>query len=45
MARIKMFADRLAKGSAWLAAVAATLVAAYEGSAIAAHLGTLVEWR
>ncbi|WP_174298045.1 hypothetical protein [Sphingomonas bacterium] len=45
MARVKMYAGRVANSTAWLIAGGATLAAAYAGSAIAAHLGTLIDWR
>ena len=45
MARFKVLTHRMIDVAAWLAVGSAVLFAAYDGSAIVAHLGTLVEWR
>ena len=45
MARVKMLGARVMGLAAWAAVAAATLGAAYGGSAIAAHCGSWIEWR
>ncbi len=45
MARVKMLGARVMGTAAWAAVAAATLSAAYAGSAIVAHCGTWFEWR
>ena len=45
MARVKVLGARMMGFAAWGAVAAATLSAAYAGSAAAAHIGTWIEWR
>ena len=45
MARVKMFAGRVAGGTAVLATAGMALAVVYSCCAIAAHMGTWIEWR
>ena len=45
MARVKVLTHRMMEFAAWAAAAATMLGLAYEGSAAAAHVGSLIQWR